>query len=101
MENLNDALFVQGSGLMRSSEIEAPSLHILRYLSHGESSAGPRKPTIAERVLALLGQTAQWTKRWMRPGGQIVNITKAISEGTYHLSAAEVSRRIIDHVDEP
>jgi Anti-sigma-28 factor, FlgM/Sigma-70, region 4 len=32
---------------------------------------------------------------------KIANIKKAIAEGTYHVSAAEVARKIIDHIDEP
>jgi hypothetical protein len=32
---------------------------------------------------------------------KIANIKKAIAEGTYHVSAAEVARRLVDQIDEP
>jgi anti-sigma28 factor (negative regulator of flagellin synthesis) len=32
---------------------------------------------------------------------KIAKIKKALSNGTYHLSAADVARKIIDHMQEP
>jgi anti-sigma28 factor (negative regulator of flagellin synthesis) len=35
------------------------------------------------------------------PAAKIANIKKALADGTYHVSAAEVARRTIEQIDEP
>jgi anti-sigma28 factor (negative regulator of flagellin synthesis) len=37
----------------------------------------------------------------MRRGGQIENIKKVLADGTYHVSADEVARKILDNIQEP
>jgi anti-sigma28 factor (negative regulator of flagellin synthesis) len=89
---------------MSSSELEGRNLYMVAAPGPGGSSTGPPsdEPTFAEKILALLDQIRA-VDRTMDEGraAKITNIKKAIAEGTYHVSAAEVARRIIDHIDEP
>ena len=71
---------------------------------HVGSSTGPRsdEPTFAEKIPALLDQLRAMDKTMDKAGAtKIASIKKAIAEGTYHVSAAEVARQIIDQIDEP
>jgi anti-sigma28 factor (negative regulator of flagellin synthesis) len=89
---------------MGFSEIDGPDLRIYATSGDGESSAGPRsdEPTIAEKILSLLDQIRAMDKTMDEArAAKIVNIRKAILDGRYHLSAAEVARKILDHIDEP
>jgi len=89
---------------MSSFELEERNLSLIAAPGPGGSSTGPRsdEPTFAEKILALLDQIRAIDKTMDETrAAKIANIKKAISEGTYHVSAAEVARRIIDHIDEP
>jgi hypothetical protein len=89
---------------MNSFELEGRNLCLIAAPGPGGSSTGPPgdEPTFAEKILALLDQIRA-VDRTMDEGraAKIVNIKKAIAEGTYHVSAAEVARRIIDQIEEP
>jgi anti-sigma28 factor (negative regulator of flagellin synthesis) len=68
----------------------------------GPTGPPSEEPTFAQKILALLDQIRAMDKT-MDEGraAKIANIKKAIAAGTYHVSAAEVARRIIDQIDEP
>jgi anti-sigma28 factor (negative regulator of flagellin synthesis) len=89
---------------MNSVELEGGNLCLIAAPGPGGSSTGPprNEPTFAEKILALLEQVRAMDKT-MDEGraAKIANIKKAIAAGTYHVSAAEVARRIIDQIDEP
>jgi flagellar biosynthesis anti-sigma factor FlgM len=85
-------------------EGEGRSLPLFAGPGTGGSTAGPRgnEPTLAEKILALLDQIRAMDKTMDEArAAKIANIKKAIAAGTYHVSAAEVARRIIDQIDEP
>jgi hypothetical protein len=89
---------------MSSSEIEGPNLCLSSTPGHGESATGPGRdePNFAEKIFALLDQISALDKTLDEArAAKIANIKKAIVEGTYHVSAAEVAHRIIDHIDDP
>jgi anti-sigma28 factor (negative regulator of flagellin synthesis) len=79
-------------------------LRLFAAPGHVGSSTGPRsdEPTFAEKILALLDQIRAMDKTMDEArAAKIASITKAIAEGTYHVSAVEVARRIIDQIDAP
>jgi anti-sigma28 factor (negative regulator of flagellin synthesis) len=88
---------------MNSFELEGRNLCLIAALGPGGSSRGPRsdEPTFAEKILALLEQIRAVDKTMDEGRAKIANIKKAIAAGTYHVSAAEFARRIIDQIDEP
>jgi flagellar biosynthesis anti-sigma factor FlgM len=62
----------------------------------------PEEPTLAAQVQALLEQIRALDKSMDEARvNKIENIKKALAEGTYHVSAAEVARKIIDSIQEP
>jgi anti-sigma28 factor (negative regulator of flagellin synthesis) len=68
------------------------------------SSAGPsaEEPTPSEKILALLDQIRVLDKAMDEARiKKIANIKKALADGTYHVSAAEVARKLIDQLREP
>jgi anti-sigma28 factor (negative regulator of flagellin synthesis) len=89
---------------MSSFELEGRNLCLIAASGPGGSSTGPpsEEPTFAEKILALLDQIRTMDKTMDEArAAKIANIQKAIAEGTYHVSAAEVARRIIDQIEEP
>jgi anti-sigma28 factor (negative regulator of flagellin synthesis) len=68
------------------------------------SSGGPsaEEPTPSEKILTLLDHIRALDKAMDEAQvKKIANIKKALAEGTYHVSAAEVARRLIDQLREP
>jgi flagellar biosynthesis anti-sigma factor FlgM len=62
----------------------------------------PEEPTLAAKVQALLDQIRALDKSMDEARMQkIAKIKKAMADGTYNVSAAEVARKIIDHMQEP
>jgi anti-sigma28 factor (negative regulator of flagellin synthesis) len=71
-----------------------------RPASH--TSSGPEELTPTARIKALLDHIRALDQSM---GGARLNkiekIKKALADGTYHVSAAEVARKIIDNMREP
>lgn len=68
------------------------------------SSSGPstREPTKSEKILALLDHIRTLDKSMDEARvKKLANIKKALADGTYHVSAAEVARKLIDQLREP
>jgi hypothetical protein len=89
---------------MSSFELEGRDLCLIASPSPGGSSFGPpsEERTFAEKILAFLDQIRAMDKTMDEArAAKIANIKEGIIEGTYHVSAAEVARRIIDQMDEP
>jgi anti-sigma28 factor (negative regulator of flagellin synthesis) len=63
--------------------------------------SSPEEPTLTTQLQALRTTFEPWTNRWTRRGNKIENIKRAIADGTYHVSAGEVSRKIIDSIGDP
>jgi flagellar biosynthesis anti-sigma factor FlgM len=74
------------------------------HSSNPGSSGGlpAEKPTPSEKMLALLDHI-RTIHRSMDEARmkKIANIKKALADGTYHVSAAELARRLIDQLREP
>jgi anti-sigma28 factor (negative regulator of flagellin synthesis) len=89
---------------MSSFELEGRDLRLVAAPGPGGSSTGPPadEPAFAEKILALLDQIRTMDKTMDEArAAKIENIKRAIAAGTYHVSAAEVARRLIDQIDEP
>jgi hypothetical protein len=89
---------------MSSFELEGRNLCLISAPGPGGSSTGPpsEEPTFAEKILALLDLIRAMDKTMDEArAAKIANIKKAVAEGTYHVSAAEVARRLTDQIDEP
>jgi flagellar biosynthesis anti-sigma factor FlgM len=68
--------------------------------SRAPSSQG--EPTLTAQVQALLDHIRALDKSMDEARvNKIENIKKALADGTYHVSAAEVARKIIDSMREP
>jgi hypothetical protein len=65
-------------------------------------SSSPQDPRFAEKILALLDRIRDLDPPMDEARVQkIAKIKKAIADGTYHVSAAEVARKLIDQMREP
>jgi flagellar biosynthesis anti-sigma factor FlgM len=65
-------------------------------------SSDPGEPTQAARIQALLDHIRALDKPMDEArSNKIENIKKALADGTYHVSAAEVARKILDNMQEP
>jgi flagellar biosynthesis anti-sigma factor FlgM len=66
------------------------------------ASSGAEEPTLTAKVQALLDHIRALDQS-MDEGrvNKIEKIKKALADGTYHVSAAEVARKIIDNMREP
>jgi flagellar biosynthesis anti-sigma factor FlgM len=66
------------------------------------TSSGPEEPAPTARIKALLDHIRALDQS-MDEGrvNKIEKIKKALADGTYHVSAAEVARKIIDNMREP
>jgi flagellar biosynthesis anti-sigma factor FlgM len=65
-------------------------------------SSQPDEPTLAAKMQALLDQIRALDKSMDQARVEkIAKIKKALADGTYHVSAAEVARKIIDYMREP
>jgi flagellar biosynthesis anti-sigma factor FlgM len=67
------------------------------------SSGGPaaEEPTPSEKIQALLDHIRALDKSMDEARiKKIANIKKALADGTYHVSAAEVARKLIDQLRE-
>jgi flagellar biosynthesis anti-sigma factor FlgM len=70
--------------------------------SRASSGPGPEEPTPTARILALLDHIRSLDESMDEARkSKIENIKKALADGTYHVSAAEVARKIIDNMREP
>jgi anti-sigma28 factor (negative regulator of flagellin synthesis) len=65
-------------------------------------SSRPRETPLAARIQTVLDQIRA-LDRSMDDGRleKIARIKKALADGTYHVSAADVARNILDHMQEP
>jgi flagellar biosynthesis anti-sigma factor FlgM len=64
--------------------------------------SSPEEPTLATQVQALLDHIGALDKSMDDArANKIENIKKALADGTYHVSAAEVARKILDNMQEP
>ena len=64
--------------------------------------SGPEEPTLTAKVEALLDNIRALDKSIDKARTEkIANIKKALADGTYHVSAAEVARKILDTMQEP
>jgi flagellar biosynthesis anti-sigma factor FlgM len=64
--------------------------------------SSPEEPTIKAQVEALLEHIRALDKSMDEArANKIENIKKALADGTYHISAAEVAHKIIDSMREP
>ena len=62
----------------------------------------PEEPTQAARIQAFLDHIRASDKAMDEArSNKIENIKKALADGTYHVSAAEVARKILDNMQEP
>jgi flagellar biosynthesis anti-sigma factor FlgM len=66
------------------------------------ASSNPEEPTPTARIQALLDHIRALDKSMDEARlKKIENIKKALADGTYHVSAAEVARKILDNMREP
>jgi flagellar biosynthesis anti-sigma factor FlgM len=66
------------------------------------ASSNPEEPTLTAKVQALLAHIRALDKSMDEARlNKIENIKKALANGTYHVSAAEVARKILDTMQEP
>jgi anti-sigma28 factor (negative regulator of flagellin synthesis) len=66
------------------------------------ASSDPEQPTLTEKVQALLDHIRALDKTMDDARTEkLTNIKKALADGTYHVSAAEVARKIVDAMREP
>jgi flagellar biosynthesis anti-sigma factor FlgM len=66
------------------------------------ASSNPEEPTATARIQALLDHIRALDKSMDETRTEkIANIKKALADGTYHVSAAEVARKILDTMQEP
>jgi anti-sigma28 factor (negative regulator of flagellin synthesis) len=64
--------------------------------------SSPEEPTPTARIQALLDHIRALDKPMDEArSNKIENIKKALADGTYHISAAEVARKILDSMREP
>jgi flagellar biosynthesis anti-sigma factor FlgM len=71
-----------------------------RPASH--TSSGPEEPTHSAKIQALVDRILAMDKSMDQVRVEkIAKIKKALANGTYHVSAADVARKIIDHMQEP
>jgi flagellar biosynthesis anti-sigma factor FlgM len=65
-------------------------------------SSPPDKDTLAAKIQSLLDHIRALDKSMDGARVEkIAKIKKALADGTYHVSAADVARKIIDHMQEP
>jgi anti-sigma28 factor (negative regulator of flagellin synthesis) len=65
-------------------------------------SSQPDEPKLAAKIQAILDQFLALDKSMDQARVEkIAKIKKALADGTYHVSAAEVARKIIDYMREP
>jgi flagellar biosynthesis anti-sigma factor FlgM len=65
-------------------------------------SSQPDEPKLAAKIQALLDHIRALDKSMGEARMEkIANIKKALADGTYHVSAADVARKIIDQMPEP
>jgi flagellar biosynthesis anti-sigma factor FlgM len=65
-------------------------------------SSDPETPTRTARIQALLDHIRALDQPMDEArSNKIENIRKALADGTYHVSAAEVARKILDNMPEP
>jgi anti-sigma28 factor (negative regulator of flagellin synthesis) len=66
------------------------------------ASSDPGEPTATARMQALLDHIRDLDKPMDQARAEkIANIKKALADGTYHVSAAEVARKILDAMQDP
>lgn len=66
------------------------------------SSSPPDAQTLADKIQALLEHIRGLDKSMDQARVQkLMKIKKAVADGTYHVSAVEVARHLIDHMQEP
>jgi flagellar biosynthesis anti-sigma factor FlgM len=66
------------------------------------ASSDPEQPTLTDKVQALLDHIRALDKTMDEARvNKIENIKKALADGTYHVSAVEVARKILDTMREP
>jgi anti-sigma28 factor (negative regulator of flagellin synthesis) len=66
------------------------------------ASSDPEEPTRTARIQALLDHIRVLDQPMDEArSNKIENIKKALVDGTYHVSAAEVARKILDNLEEP
>jgi flagellar biosynthesis anti-sigma factor FlgM len=71
-----------------------------RPASH--TSSGAEEPTLTAKVQALLDHIRALDQSMDEARlNKIEKIKKALADGSYHVSAAEVARKIIDNMREP
>ena len=64
--------------------------------------SSPEEPTLTAQVQALLDHIRALDKSMDEARVEkITKIKKALADGTYHVSAADVARKILDHMQEP
>ena len=84
---------VSGEGFVMIKEPDSPA---------SRASSDPEEPTPAARIQALLDHIRALDQSMDEARlNKIENIKKALADGTYHVSAAEVARKIIDNMREP
>jgi flagellar biosynthesis anti-sigma factor FlgM len=80
-------------GFLMTRGPDSPAFH---------ASSFPEEPTLTAKVRALLDHIRALDKSMDEARTEkIENIKKALADGTYHVSAAEVARKIIDSMQEP
>jgi flagellar biosynthesis anti-sigma factor FlgM len=66
------------------------------------TSADPEEPTLTAKMQALLDHIRALDQSMDEARlNKIENIKKALGDGTYHVSAEEVARKILDTMQEP
>jgi hypothetical protein len=84
---------VSGEGFVMTRGPDRPAFH---------PSSGPEELTPTARVQALLNHIRALDQSMNEARlNKIEKIKKALADGTYHVSAAEVARKIIDNMREP
>ena len=89
---------------MSFSEAENRIAPLFAAPDNPASSGSSRReePSLAEMISKLLDRIRALDKTMDQARAEkISSIKKALAEGTYHVSAAEVARKIIDQLDEP
>jgi flagellar biosynthesis anti-sigma factor FlgM len=85
------------------SENETRSIPLIAGQDNPNSpDSRPEETTHSAKIQALLDRILALDKPMDKVRMEkIAKIKKALANGTYHISAADVARKIIDHMQEP
>jgi flagellar biosynthesis anti-sigma factor FlgM len=84
------------------SDMPIISLMVAPDSPTSSGSSQPDEPKLAAKIQALLDQIQALDKSMDQARVEkIAKIKEALADGSYHVSAAEVARKILDNMQEP